>query len=263
MLKEAKLKVKIKSLLAKGSEADTQAIASGINTVGNIVVGELMRKSFQKDMRKNLKGKRKLTKKDVNRAIKLMGIKKKPIVVMNSPVAGGSNAFAHPARGLSKWLILRDLEDQDLQLHEKVKKQYEEVKGKGHYAVHLGKNMNDIGTLAHELGHVKNREILQKYIGKYPERAVSYAGHVLAGVGLTPSAKPTPITKKETALKTLAMSPLLTEEYFASHLAKKNIKELTEDDKKSLSKAYKTYLFAATSPVRQKAIYEMLKKLSK
>ena len=40
MLKEAKLKVKIKSLLAKGSEADTQAIASGINTVGNILKEE-------------------------------------------------------------------------------------------------------------------------------------------------------------------------------------------------------------------------------
>jgi len=244
-------------------ETRTQVFSAGLNVLPSIVAGELATRSFHKETAKRLKNKKKLTKKDVTRAIKLMGIKKKPIVVMNSPVAGGTNAFAHPARGLSKWVILRDLKDKDMELHDKVKKEYDAVKGKGHYAVHLGKNMNDVGTLAHELGHVKNREILQDHIGKYPERLVSMVGMMLAGEGLTPTVKTKPITKKDTALKTLALAPLLTEEFFASHLAKKNIKELTKDDKKSLNKAYGTYLFAATSPARQKAIYEMVKKLSK
>lgn len=260
---KGKLKDKLNELtLPKitSKEFETQLLAYSVSRMATRLGGMALSNSMDKDADREFKQGKSLTSKDIQEAIKNMDLNKKPIVVRDSPLAGGTNAFVHPINKVKNWMILRALKKEDRVLHSKVKKQYEDANGKNMYAMHLGKDIRDIGTVGHELGHIKLREVLEEKLGKYPGKALAMTRALSADL---PFMSNTPITGKATALKTLTFAPMLADEYIASHLSKKKMKGITKADKKSLNKAFGTYLLGASTPLSQKLSYDLLKKLSK
>jgi hypothetical protein len=221
---------------------------------GTIAIQTYLHKGLKKEISKS---KKKLTSKDIKNATKAIGLKKDPVIIREGYLSGSYGGLTYSIDDYGD-KIIKHIDNSDKKLAASMKKKFDKVKGQGRHAIHMGTDNHDLGVLGHEMGHIKLREVLDAKLGKRLSKAVQLTR---AGSGVEPFVnvfKGSPLSGKEVAARTAMHVPTLVDEFTASAISAKKLKKV---NKKALKKAFMTYGTLATSPIKQKVFYEMIKNI--